>query len=150
MPSRPGLTLTVAAPLPFDAEALPALDGVALPRLADLVCASTDQMADRARAALAPVLPHQALVIVTPHADGLPVRIAAPSELRERLGAIDWVKVEQSEASKEAEPRPVTGAPHSLEHFAIFALCGFGFGSFLSVGSLVTADARSTVAELNS
>jgi VanZ family protein len=24
--------------------------------------------------------------------------------------------------------RPVTGAPHSLEHFAIFALCGFGFG----------------------
>lgn len=24
--------------------------------------------------------------------------------------------------------RPVTGAPHNLEHFAIFALCGFCFG----------------------
>jgi DNA-binding CsgD family transcriptional regulator/signal transduction histidine kinase len=92
-PGRPGLTLTVAPPLPFDAEALPALDRVALPPLADLVCASTDQMADRARAALAPVLPHQALVIVTPHADGLPVRIAAPSELHERLGAIDWLSI---------------------------------------------------------
>jgi VanZ family protein len=24
--------------------------------------------------------------------------------------------------------RPVTGAPHDLEHFAIFALCGLAFG----------------------
>jgi VanZ family protein len=24
--------------------------------------------------------------------------------------------------------RPVTGAPHGLEHFAIFALCGYAFG----------------------
>jgi DNA-binding CsgD family transcriptional regulator len=47
-------------------------------------------MADRARDALAPALAHQAVVIVAPANDSLPVRIAAPSELRERLAAIDW------------------------------------------------------------
>jgi DNA-binding NarL/FixJ family response regulator len=68
-----------------------------LPALADLVCASTEETADRARAALAPVLPHDALVVVSPSVDGLPVRIAAPSELRERLAAIDWSGIAASE-----------------------------------------------------
>ena len=61
--------------------------------LADLVCASSEEMAGRAHAALAPVLPHQALIIVAPGADGLPVRITGPSELQERLGAIDWLSI---------------------------------------------------------
>jgi DNA-binding CsgD family transcriptional regulator/signal transduction histidine kinase len=96
-----GLNLSLTRPEPVgahalpapDVDALPAADAVALSALADLVCASTDQMADRARIALAPRMPHQALVIVTPHADGLPVRIAAPSELQERLAAIDWLSI---------------------------------------------------------
>jgi DNA-binding CsgD family transcriptional regulator/signal transduction histidine kinase len=68
-------------------------NSVALPALADLVCASTEEMADRARTVLAPTLPHHALVIVAPSADGLPVRIAAPAELQERLAAIDWTGI---------------------------------------------------------
>jgi DNA-binding CsgD family transcriptional regulator len=39
------------------------------------------------------VLPHQALVIVAPSAESLPIRIAAPSELRRRLAAIDWLSI---------------------------------------------------------
>jgi DNA-binding CsgD family transcriptional regulator len=42
---------------------------------------------------LAPVLQHRALVLVSPAAGEFPVRIAAPSELRERLGAIDWLGI---------------------------------------------------------
>jgi DNA-binding CsgD family transcriptional regulator/signal transduction histidine kinase len=69
----------------------------ALPALADLVCASTEEMADRARAAVAPVLRHDALVIVAPSADGLPVRIAAPSELQARLATVDWARMAATE-----------------------------------------------------
>jgi DNA-binding CsgD family transcriptional regulator len=54
---------------------------------------TTEELAERARAALAPVLSHQALVIVAPSAESLPVRIAAPSELERRLAAIDWFSV---------------------------------------------------------
>ena len=94
-PVRPGLALAPAAPAPFvgDADTLSRFDIEALPSLADLVCASTEQMADRARAALAAALPHDALVIVAPSADGLPVRIAAGGELQERLAAIDWLSI---------------------------------------------------------
>jgi DNA-binding CsgD family transcriptional regulator/signal transduction histidine kinase len=94
-PGRPRLSLAPARSLPFDGDdhGLPALDPDALPALADLVCASTEQMADRARAALGSMLAHHALVIVTPNADGLPVRIAAPAELQERLAAIDWLSI---------------------------------------------------------
>jgi hypothetical protein len=67
-----------------------ASDPVELTSLAELVAATTAQLAERARDVLAPVLAHQALVIVAPANDSLPVRIAAPSELRERLGTIDW------------------------------------------------------------
>jgi DNA-binding CsgD family transcriptional regulator/signal transduction histidine kinase len=107
LPGPPALTLAAPQPLPLDGEALPAFHAAAMPALADLVCASTDQMADRARAALAPVLPHHALVIVTPHADGLPVRIAAPSDLYERLGAIDWLSIM-------ATGQPVEEGAHSF------------------------------------
>jgi DNA-binding CsgD family transcriptional regulator/signal transduction histidine kinase len=95
IPIRPGLSPSRAGTLPYegDADALPALTSDILAPLADLVCASTEQMADRARTALAPGLPHQALVIVTPSADGLPVRIAAPAEYQERLAAIDWLTI---------------------------------------------------------
>ena len=58
--------------------------------LADLVTAPTDELAESARAALGQVLAHRALVLVAPASAGLPVQIAAPSELRDRLAAIDW------------------------------------------------------------
>jgi DNA-binding CsgD family transcriptional regulator/signal transduction histidine kinase len=58
--------------------------------LADLVAASSVDVAARARVALAPLLPHDALVVVTPASAGFPVQIAAPRNLREGLAAIDW------------------------------------------------------------
>jgi DNA-binding CsgD family transcriptional regulator len=61
--------------------------------LADLVSASGSEVADRAHEALEPVLAHDALVLVTPRAPGLPVQIAAPPELLERLAAFDWSTV---------------------------------------------------------
>jgi DNA-binding CsgD family transcriptional regulator/signal transduction histidine kinase len=68
-------------------------DTVDLAALADLVTAPSDELAESARAVLAPVLPHRALVLVSPAASGMPVRISAPNELRERLAAIDWVSI---------------------------------------------------------
>jgi DNA-binding CsgD family transcriptional regulator/signal transduction histidine kinase len=91
-PGRPGLALA-PAPLAGDAQPLSTFAIDQLPALADLVCASTEQMAERARVALAPALSHDALVIVAPAADGLPVRIAANGELQERLAAIDWLSI---------------------------------------------------------
>jgi DNA-binding CsgD family transcriptional regulator len=79
------LAKTGAAPAGGESDAVAAL--------ADLVCASTEEMAERARTALAPVLPHQAAIIVAPSADGLPVRIAAAPELQERLNGIDWLAI---------------------------------------------------------
>jgi DNA-binding CsgD family transcriptional regulator len=79
-----------------------------LPALADLVCASTEETAERARAALAPVLRHDALVIVAPSADGLPVRIAAPPELLERLAVIDWPGIAASGQPYEEGARRVS------------------------------------------
>jgi DNA-binding CsgD family transcriptional regulator len=61
--------------------------------LADLVGAPGFEVAERAQLALAPVLPHDALVLVTPGSPGLPVQIAAPPELMERLAAFDWASV---------------------------------------------------------
>ncbi|HEY2317317.1 MAG TPA: LuxR C-terminal-related transcriptional regulator [Solirubrobacteraceae bacterium] len=94
-PVRSGLTLASVAPAPVvgDADTSSTFDLEVLPALADLVCASTEQMAERARAALALAVPHDALVIVAPSADGLPVRIAASGELQERLAAIDWLSI---------------------------------------------------------
>jgi DNA-binding CsgD family transcriptional regulator len=58
--------------------------------LADLVAASGVDVAPLARAALSPLLSHDALVLVTPTSGGFPVQIAAPRGLREGLAAIDW------------------------------------------------------------
>jgi DNA-binding CsgD family transcriptional regulator len=58
--------------------------------LAALVTASDVDVAARAREALAPLLAHDALVLVTPASGGLPVQIAGPRGLREGLAAIDW------------------------------------------------------------
>ena len=85
----------VSAPLtinPATASPAPVATGdpLDLVPLADLVTAPTDELAECARAALGQVLAHQALVLVAPSSAGLPVQIAAPSELRDRLAAIDW------------------------------------------------------------
>jgi DNA-binding CsgD family transcriptional regulator len=69
--------------------------------LADLVAASGIDVAARARAALAPLLPHDALVLVTPASAGFPVQIAAPRGLREGLAAIDWRRMVDGAAGSE-------------------------------------------------
>ena len=76
-----------------DSLSLPAPQGHGgglLTAIAELAASTTEELAENARAALAPVLSHQALVIVTPTAESLPVRIAAPTALQKRLAAIDW------------------------------------------------------------
>jgi DNA-binding CsgD family transcriptional regulator len=69
--------------------------------LADLVAASGVDVAPRARAALTPLLPHDALVLVTPASGGFPVQIAAPRGLREGLAAIDWRRMVAGETAAE-------------------------------------------------
>ncbi|MCW3013344.1 MAG: hypothetical protein JWO02_436 [Solirubrobacterales bacterium] len=66
--------------------------------LADLVSASGSEVADCAQAALAPWLPHDALVLVTPGSPDVPVQIAAPSEMLERLAEFDWSTMVDSDA----------------------------------------------------
>jgi DNA-binding CsgD family transcriptional regulator/signal transduction histidine kinase len=84
----PGRLVTELAPAPARTSA--ELDfGV----LAALVGASGFEVAERAHEALAPLLAHDALVLVTPGSPGIPVQIAAPPELRERLSAFDWSTV---------------------------------------------------------
>jgi DNA-binding CsgD family transcriptional regulator len=61
-----------------------------LATMADLVAAAGDQVAERARDALDPVLGHDALVLVTPRSPGFPVQIAASRGLRERLAGVAW------------------------------------------------------------
>ena len=82
---------TVGSVAAASLEALhPTGDNALLAALADVTTSTTDELADRARAALGTVLSHKALVIVAPCNECLPVRIAAPAELQARLGAIDW------------------------------------------------------------
>jgi DNA-binding CsgD family transcriptional regulator len=69
----------------------PGDDAALLAAIAELAASTTEELADHARAAIALVLPHEALVIVAPSAESLPVRIAAPTELQRRLAAIDWI-----------------------------------------------------------
>jgi DNA-binding CsgD family transcriptional regulator len=69
--------------------------------LADLIAASGDDVAARARAALAPLLPHDALVLVTPASPGFPVQIAAPRGLREGLSAIEWDRMVDGDTAEE-------------------------------------------------
>jgi DNA-binding CsgD family transcriptional regulator len=65
--------------------------------LVELVSASSNEVADRAHAALAPALAHDALVLVTPGSAGLPVQMAAPPELLKRLASFDWSTVVEHE-----------------------------------------------------
>jgi DNA-binding CsgD family transcriptional regulator len=67
-----------------------ASDAIDLAAMADLVAAASDEVADRARDALEPVLGHDALVLVTPNSPGFPVQIAASRGLRERLAGVAW------------------------------------------------------------
>jgi DNA-binding CsgD family transcriptional regulator len=71
----------------------PSADTGLLTAIADLATSTTEELAERARAAISQVLAHEALVIVAPNADSLPVRIAAPGELQKRLAAIDWLSL---------------------------------------------------------
>jgi DNA-binding CsgD family transcriptional regulator len=64
-----------------------------LSALADLVTAATSAVAEQARAVLTPVLPHDALILVTPASAGAPVQISAASSLREPLAAIEWSRI---------------------------------------------------------
>jgi DNA-binding CsgD family transcriptional regulator/signal transduction histidine kinase len=79
-----------AAPWPYSH---PGGDQAVLAAVAKLVTSTTEELAEHARAAIAPVLSHQALVLVAPEAESLPVQIAAPSELRRRLAAVDWLSL---------------------------------------------------------
>jgi DNA-binding CsgD family transcriptional regulator len=65
-------------------------DAIELKAVADVVAAAGDEVADRARAALDPVLAHDALVLVTPRSPTFPVQIAASRGLRERLAGVAW------------------------------------------------------------
>jgi DNA-binding CsgD family transcriptional regulator/signal transduction histidine kinase len=111
-------------------------DTVDLAALADLVTAPTDELAESARAVLAPVLPHRALVLVSPAASGMPVRISAPNELRERLAAIDWLGIAASAipsddgASRVAVPDGIAGL-----RAAGWAASSAGSGVVLIVGA---------------
>jgi DNA-binding NarL/FixJ family response regulator len=61
--------------------------------MADLVTSPADAVAERARKALLPVLPHSALVLVTPRSPTFPVQIAAPRGARQGLLGIDWTEL---------------------------------------------------------
>jgi DNA-binding CsgD family transcriptional regulator/signal transduction histidine kinase len=91
-PGRLVLAEPAASPQPLNVD---------VPALADLVAASGLEVADRAQAALAPVLPHDALVLVTPGGPGVPVQIAASTELRDRLAAFDWSSLVDAELPAE-------------------------------------------------
>lgn len=71
--------------------------------LAELVTAPAEAVAERARKALLPVLPHTALVLVTPGSPTFPVQIAAPRGARQRLVAIEWTRVIGRELPAEGE-----------------------------------------------
>jgi DNA-binding NarL/FixJ family response regulator len=58
--------------------------------LADLVCAPRSELADRAQAALRPLVPHDALVLVTPGSSASSVQVAASPNLSERLAGAEW------------------------------------------------------------
>jgi DNA-binding CsgD family transcriptional regulator len=61
--------------------------------LAELATAPADAVAEGARKALLPVLPHSALVLVIPGSPTFPVQIAAPNGARQRLAGIEWTQV---------------------------------------------------------
>jgi DNA-binding CsgD family transcriptional regulator len=107
--------------------------------LADLVAASGIDVAATARAALASLLPHDALVLVTPASAGFPVQIAAPRGLREGLAAIDWRRMVDCGAASEgtAARLPLSELDGELELAGWVATSGR-----LSVSLVVAARGR--------
>jgi DNA-binding CsgD family transcriptional regulator len=99
LPAREGRALRSVRALP--PAAAPGGEVVDPGALADLVAASGVDVAARARTALAPLLPHDALIVVTPASAGFPVQIAAPRGLREGLAAIDWRRMVDGGAAGE-------------------------------------------------
>jgi len=93
MESIPGGSEAVAGPWSrTKRQDSPASAGqVDISAAADLATASDDAVAERARKALWRLLPHSALVIVTPGSDIYPVQIAAAQVARERLAVVDWM-----------------------------------------------------------
>jgi DNA-binding CsgD family transcriptional regulator len=98
LPVRHGRTLRPVEPLPPLVGPAGELDPGTL---ADLIAAPGVDVAARARAALSPLLPHDALVLVTPVSAGFPVQIAAPRGLREGLAGIDWRRMVEGGATPE-------------------------------------------------
>jgi DNA-binding CsgD family transcriptional regulator len=82
------------------------------------------------------VLSHQALVLVAPANDSLPVRIAAPSQLRERLAAIDWLSiVKNAIPSDDGATRFVVPDAIAGLRAAGWVASAAGFGVALIVGA---------------
>jgi DNA-binding CsgD family transcriptional regulator/signal transduction histidine kinase len=75
------------------AQRHPAGDELDAAALADLVCAPRSELAARAQAALRPLVPHDALVVVTPGSPASAVQVAAPANLSERLAGAEWWKL---------------------------------------------------------
>jgi DNA-binding CsgD family transcriptional regulator len=84
-----------------------------LATLGDLVTAPATGVAEIARAALMPVLPHDAMVLVTPASAGAPVQIAARPGLRDALTEIEWSRIVSS-AGGAAEGTAVRIALHDI------------------------------------
>jgi DNA-binding CsgD family transcriptional regulator len=111
-------------------------DADLLAPLAELATATTEELAERAQAAIATVLSHQALVIVAPNAESLPVRIAAPSELQHRLAAVDWLGLVAGTISSDDGATRVT-VPDAIGGLrpAGWAASSAGFGVALIVAA---------------
>jgi DNA-binding CsgD family transcriptional regulator len=87
---------------PYEVEQRPAPNGHSGPHprteldpvaVAELVTAPADAVAERARKTLWHVLPHTALVVVSPGSPTFPVQIAAPHGVRQQIGGIDWMEL---------------------------------------------------------
>jgi DNA-binding CsgD family transcriptional regulator/signal transduction histidine kinase len=79
---------SVPSPVPDQADG-----ALALHALADLVTCATAAVGEQARVALSHVLPHDALILVTPASAGAPVQIAAPPRFRDALSTIEWSRI---------------------------------------------------------
>jgi DNA-binding CsgD family transcriptional regulator len=114
-------------------------DAIAPGALADLVAAPGADVAARARAALAPLLAHDALVLVTPASPAFPVQIAAPRGLREGLAIIEWSRMVDGGAVADgtAARQPLAGLECGLDVAAWLASSGH-----VTVSLVVAAQGR--------
>jgi DNA-binding CsgD family transcriptional regulator len=71
--------------------------------LTALATAPADAIAEYARRALLPALPHSALVLVCPGSPTFPVQIAAPNGARQRLAPIEWAQLVGDEPPGEGD-----------------------------------------------